>query len=387
MKKVSILGSTGSIGVTSLDVIKRHPKDFTVRGISAHSNYRLLAKQANEFRPEFVALVQKEFSKELEALLEYRPKVLYGIDGVVELSAFSGADIVINAIVGAAGLLPTMAVLNAGIDLALANKESLVVGGELVTELARSKGVKIIPVDSEHNAIFQCLKGNSGRILKRILLTASGGPLLNYPLDKFHSVTAEQALNHPTWGMGKKISIDSATMVNKGLEIIEAKWLFDLPVEMVDVVIHPQSVVHGMAEFSDGSCLSVMGPTSMSVPIIYSLYYPKDAPEAPAGTLDFNKTFTLEFLPPDIKRFPALEVARQVAKIGGTAPVVFNAANEVAVEAFLDGRIKFTDVVDVIKQALDQHNVLHKLDIDVLLDTDRSIRDKAREICNSKRGK
>jgi len=383
MKKVSILGSTGSIGISSLDVIRKHLDSFDVVGLSANSSYELLAKQANEFKPEFIALVKEDNASKLKSLLTYEPKILYGDAGVAELAAHSGANIVINAIVGAAGLLPTIATLNAGIDLALANKESLVVGGALVTELAKKKGANIIPVDSEHNAIFQCLKGNKERNLRRIILTASGGPLLNYPLDKFSSVTAEQALNHPTWGMGKKISIDSATMVNKGLEIIEAKWLFDIPVDMVDVVIHPQSIVHGMAEFSDGSCLSVMGPTSMTVPIVYSLYYPNDAPLPPAGVLDFNKSFSLDFLPPDTKRFPALQLARTVAKAGGTAPAAFNASNEVAVAAFLAGKIKFTDIIETIKKVLDKHNNLHKLDIQVLLDADRSARELAEKLCNN----
>jgi 1-deoxy-D-xylulose-5-phosphate reductoisomerase len=383
MKKVSILGSTGSIGISSLDVIRQHPGSFSVVGLSASSSYELLAKQANEFRPDVIALAKKEHSGKLESLLTYKPKILYENTGVAELAAHTGSNIVINAIVGAAGLLPTIAALEAGIDVALANKESLVVGGALVTELAKNKGAKIIPVDSEHNAIFQCLKGNKDRTLRRIILTASGGPLLNYPLDKFSSVTAEQALNHPTWGMGKKISIDSATMVNKGLEIMEAKWLFDIPVDMVDVVIHPQSIVHGMAEFSDGSCLSVMGPTSMSVPIVYSLYYPNDAPDPPAGVLDFNKNFSLDFLPPDLKRFPALDLARTVAKTGGTAPAAFNASNEVAVAAFLVGKIKFTDIIETIKRVLDKHNNLHKLDIQVLLEADRSARELAEKICNN----
>lgn len=380
MKKISILGSTGSIGITSLDVIKKHPDSFKVTGLSAHSNYQLLAKQANEFKPKIIALAQEGLAGELEKLLTYKPLISYGDGGATEVSSSSGADLVINAIVGAAGLIPTMSALNAGIDVALANKESLVVGGEIVTDLARKKGANIIPVDSEHNAIFQCLKGNKDRTLRRIILTASGGPFLNHPLEDLANVTVKQALNHPTWGMGKKISIDSATMVNKGLEIMEAKWLFDIPVDMVDVVIHPQSIVHGMAEFSDGSCLAVMGPTSMSVPIAYSLYYPHYAVEAPAGTLDLNKAFNLGFLPPDIKRFPALELARQVALAGGTAPAVFNAANEVAVAAFLEGRIKFTSIIETIKKVLDTHNNLHKLDINVLLDADRSAREKARKV-------
>jgi 1-deoxy-D-xylulose-5-phosphate reductoisomerase len=380
MKKVSILGSTGSIGITSLDVIRKHPDNFKVTGLSAHSNYKLLAEQANEFKPNIVALAKEEFARDFEKLLTYTPQIFYGDKGVAQVPSSSNSSITINAIVGAAGLVPTISALSAGIDVALANKESLVVGGALVTDLARKKDVSIIPVDSEHNAIFQCLKGNKDRALRRIILTASGGPFLNLPLVDLANVTIKQALNHPTWGMGKKISIDSATMVNKGLEIMEAKWLFDVPVDMVDVVIHPQSIVHGMAEFSDGSCLAVMGPTSMSVPIAYSLYYPNYALEAPAGVIDFNKAFSLEFLPPDIKRFPALKVAREVAIAGGTAPAVFNAANEVAVAAFLDGKIKFTDIVETIKKVLDTHNNLHELDIEVLLDADRNAREKARKV-------
>jgi len=383
MKRVSILGSTGSIGVTSLEFISKHPGDFKVVGLSAHSNYQLLAKQVNEFKPELVALAKSEFATSFEQHLTHKPKIFYGDSGLEQIASMSGANIVLNAIVGAAGLMPTMAALNAGIDVALANKESLVVGGELVTSLARKKGASIIPVDSEHNAIFQCLNGNKDRKLRRVVLTASGGPLLNYPLEQFSSVTQEQALNHPTWGMGRKISIDSATMVNKGLEIMEAKWLFNLPVDMVDVVIHPQSIVHGMAEFSDGSCLAVMGPTSMSVPIAYSLYYPKFVQEPPAGTLDLSKNFSLEFLPPDLKRFPALGLAREVANAGGTAPAVFNAANEIAVDAFLNKKIKFTDIFSTIKKVLDTHNNVHKLELDVLMEADRNARDVARKICNA----
>ena len=275
-------------------MIRKHPDNFKVTGLSAHSNYKLLAEQANEFKPNIVALAKEEFARDFEKLLTYTPQIFYGDKGVAQVPSSSNSSITINAIVGAAGLVPTISALSAGIDVALANKESLVVGGALVTDLARKKDVSIIPVDSEHNAIFQCLKGNKDRALRRIILTASGGPFLNLPLVDLANVTITQALNHPTWGMGKKISIDSATMVNKGLEIIEAKWLFDMPVDMVDVVIHPQSIVHGMAEFSDGSCLAVMGPTSMSIPIAYSLYYPAYSAEAPAGVIDFNKAFVFD---------------------------------------------------------------------------------------------
>lgn len=385
MKKVTILGSTGSIGITSLDVIRLHKGEFKLSGISANSNYVLLAKQANEFKPDFIAIAKKEFLHELETRLEYKPKIFSGANAVQELASNSGADLVLNAVVGFAGLLPTLSALNAGINVALANKESLVVAGELVTELVVKKGLNIIPVDSEHNAVFQCLHGNHNRKAERIILTASGGPLLKHPLQDLSSVTVEQALNHPTWGMGKKISIDSATMVNKGLELIEAKYLFNIPMENIDVVIHPQSIVHGMLEFSDGSCMAVMGPTSMSVPIIYALYYPDYAKMAPAGFMDFTKTFSLDFMAPDIKRFPALSIARNVAKQGATYPAVFNAANEVAVQAFLDKKIKFTDIIEVIKNVLDSHNGIKKPDIQTLLEVDAQARVEAESICN-KRG-
>ncbi len=384
MKKVAILGSTGSIGVTSCDVIRKHRDDFCITLLSTNVNYKLLAEQANEFRPDCLYIGRKEFAEDLKGLLKYGPKIFSGPEGLVESVKNSDAKLLLNALIGAVGLLPTLEAIKLSMDVALANKETLVVGGELVTSMAKKKNVKITPVDSEHNAIFQCLKGNLERPLSRIILTASGGPLLGLPLDQFNDVSPKQALNHPTWGMGKKISIDSATMMNKGLEIIEARWLFDLPAEMIDVVIHPQSIVHGMAEFSDGSIISVLGPTSMSIPIIYSLYYPEHAPSAPVAMLDLAKGLNLEFFAPDEKRFPLLKTAKMAAKELGTVPTVLNASNEVAVQAFLDGKIKFTDIRLVVEGAISSHRSVKADDIKVLLEVDAWARKYAEEFISTR---
>lgn len=386
MKKIAILGSTGSIGVTSCDVIRKHRDDFSITLLSANKNFKKLAEQANEFKPAILCIGERELVDPLRSLLNYDAKVFYGTAGLIESVKACGAELLLNSLVGSVGLLPTLEAINLSMDIALANKETLVVGGELVTSTAKKRNVKLIPVDSEHNAIFQCLYGNSNRPLKRIILTASGGPLLRTSLDEFEKVTPKQALNHPTWGMGKKISIDSATMMNKGLEIIEARWLFDLPIDMIDVLIHPQSIVHGMAEFTDGSVISMLGPTSMSIPIIYSMYYPEHAPSAPVEALDMAKGLNLEFFAPDEKRFPLLAVAKKTAKELGTAPTVLNASNEVAVQAFLDGRIKFTEIRDVIEASLSSHRSIKADDINVLVEVDAWARRYSEEFIN-KRGR
>lgn len=381
MKNISILGSTGSIGITTLDVVRKNTSDLAIKGLSADKNYKLLAEQANEFRPDIISIGGEELIGPLTQLLKYKPKIVFGEQGLIDVVKDSGCDLLLNALVGAVGLVPTIEAVKSSINVALANKETLVVGGELIKKLTEKNKTRMIPVDSEHNAIFQCLKGNESRKLLKIVLTASGGPLLKYPVDKFADVTPEIALNHPTWGMGKKISIDSATMVNKGLEIMEAKWLFNVPVDMVDVVIHPQSILHGMVEFSDGSCIAMMAPTSMSVPIIYSLYYPDHAPHAPVASLNSCKGLTLEFMQPDEERFPALKLAREVAKKGGTYPAVFNAANEVAVKAFLDKRIKFTQIFGTIEGTVSKHEGIFDFDLDTLMDVDSTARTTALEIC------
>ena len=382
MKNITILGSTGSIGLTTLDVIRLHRDEFTVSGLSANQNYTLLAKQANEFRPKVISVGNAELAAPIKELLDYKPEILYGDNGLVGVVKNSGCDLLLNALVGAVGLIPTIEALKLSIDVALANKETLVIGGELVTGLARKNNVHLIPVDSEHNAIFQCLRGNQDRKILNIILTGSGGPLLNYPLKDFDKVTPKEALNHPTWGMGKKISIDSATMVNKGLEIIEAKWFFGLSADVIDVVIHPQSIVHGMVEFSDGSYLAMLGPTSMSIPIIYSLYYPNYAQAAPVESLRSCRDMSLTFIEPDLNRFPALKTAREVASTLGSAPAVFNASNEIAVQAFLNGEIKFTQIIEIINKTLNRHKAVYNIDLDVLLETDRWARNTATKMIN-----
>ena len=382
MKNITILGSTGSIGLTTLDVIRSHRDEFTISGLSANHNYKLLAKQANEFKPKVISIGNAELVNSIKELLDYKPEILCGDIGLVGIVKNSGCDLLLNALVGAVGLIPTIEALKLSIDVALANKETLVIGGELVTGLARRNNVNLIPVDSEHNAIFQCLRGNQDRKVLNITLTGSGGPLLNYPLKDFDKVTPKEALNHPTWGMGKKISIDSATMVNKGLEIIEAKWFFGLSPDVIDVVIHPQSIVHGMVEFSDGSYLAMLGPTSMSIPIIYSLYYPSYAQTAPVESLRSCRDMSLTFIEPDTKRYPALKTAREVASTLGSAPAVFNASNEIAVQSYLDGKIKFTQIIEIINKTLDKHKIVHNIDLEVLLETDRWARDTATKMIN-----
>ncbi|MEI6092622.1 MAG: 1-deoxy-D-xylulose-5-phosphate reductoisomerase [bacterium] len=380
MKNVTILGSTGSIGVTTLDLIRTHHDNFCVSGLSANTNYTLLAQQANEFRPKAIGIGSVDLLEPLKLLLKYKPEIFIGVDGLTEIVKKSFPDLLMNALVGAVGLVPTITALELSIDVALANKETLVIGGELVTGLARKNKVNLIPVDSEHNAIFQCLRGNKERKLLNITLTGSGGPFLNFPIQDFDKISPKQALNHPTWGMGKKISIDSATMVNKGLEIIEAKWFFDISSKDIDVVIHPQSIVHGMVEFSDGSYLAMLGPTSMSVPIIYSLYYPEYSKTAPVNSLRSCRDMSLTFLEPDLKRYPALKTARQVAETLGSSTTVFNASNEIAVQAFLDGRIKFTQIVDIINATLDKHKTTHNIDLGTLLEIDKWSRSTAADM-------
>lgn len=377
MKNITILGSTGSIGVTTLNVIRAHRDEFCVSGLSAHKNYILLAEQANEFRPKVLGIGSVEFIEPLKHLLKYKPEIFVGTNGLVDVVKTSSPNLLMNALVGAVGLIPTITAIELSIDVALANKETLVIGGELVIGLAKKNKVNVIPVDSEHNAVFQCLKGNRDRGLRHITLTGSGGPFLNFPIKDFDKITPKEALNHPTWGMGKKISIDSATMVNKGLEIIEAKWFFDISSEYIDVVIHPQSIVHGMVEFCDGSYLAMLGPTSMSIPIIYSLYYPQYSRTAPVDSLRSCRDMSLTFIEPDLQRYPALTTARHVASQLGTSTTVFNASNEVAVQAFLDGSIKFTQIVDIINASLDKHNTRHNIDLDTLLEVDAWARSTA----------
>jgi 1-deoxy-D-xylulose-5-phosphate reductoisomerase len=349
-RRLLILGSTGSIGTQALDVVGRSEGELEVVGLSAESSWEPLVSQARELGVGRIALADADAAaRAAEAWTD--GEVLSGAEGLVRLVVESEADLVLNALVGSAGLGPTVAALGEGIDLALANKESLVVGGELVTQLAEATGAQIVPVDSEHSAIYQLLAGEQVGSVDRLILTASGGPFRGRAADELREVTVEEALAHPTWAMGGKITIDSATLMNKGLELIEAHHLFGTPYERIDVVVHPQSIVHSLIQLCDGATLAHLGYPDMRVPIAYALHHPERA-ELPVAPLDLVALGSLTFEAPDEDAFPCLALARQAAQAGGTAPCVLNAANEVAVHAFLNGRLRFSEIADVIEHAL-----------------------------------
>jgi 1-deoxy-D-xylulose-5-phosphate reductoisomerase len=353
MKRVTILGATGSVGMQTLEIVSSFPEEFTVAALAARgSNVEVIADLCRKYSPRAVALLDGDAVDRLAALLPApRPELLRGPQGLVAVAGEVDADIVVSALVGAAGLLPTMAAIQAGRTLALANKETLVMAGALMTAAARARGVALLPVDSEHSAVFQCLQGHNRHDVHRVLLTASGGPFRERPRETFTSITVEDALRHPTWKMGAKITIDSATLMNKGLEIIEARWLFDLAPDRIAVVVHPQSIVHSMVEYVDGSIIAQLGVADMGVPILYALTYPERRP-APGARLDLARVGRLTFEEPDTDRFPCLALARAALTEEGRAPVVLNAANEIAVAAFLDRRIGFTDIPAVIERTL-----------------------------------
>ena len=381
MKRISLLGSTGSIGVSTLDVVGAHPDRFVVTALAAGRNIKLLKQQIERFRPRLAAVYDEAHALELHRLLgpASATAVLFGPDGYRETAAYAAADMVVSAVVGAAGLLPTLDAIEAGKDIALANKETLVMAGHLVLRKATERGVKIIPVDSEHSAIFQCLQGHRREDVRRIILTASGGPFLHASEEELAKVTPAQALRHPNWSMGKKITIDSATMMNKGLELIEAGWLFELPGTAIDVLIHPQSIVHSLVEYRDGSVIAQMGVPDMRIPIAYALSYPNRLPSA-EKPLDLAKAGTLTFLDPDPVRFPALRLAYEAAKAGGTMPAVLNGANEMAVTAFIAEQIRFDRIVSVVQEVLSRHPGQTDPGIDVILAADRWAREEAGNI-------
>lgn len=358
MKGISILGSTGSIGVSTLDVIAAHPHRFSVKALAAGRNIALLEQQIERFRPRLAAVVDEDHAGKLRKRLGSgsRTEVLFGEEGYRETAGLSDADMVVSAMVGAAGLLPTLKAIEAGKDIALANKETLVMAGKIVLRRAAERGVRILPVDSEHSAIFQCIEGSRTEEVKRIILTASGGPFLHASREEMAAVTPTQALRHPNWAMGKKITIDSATMMNKGLEIIEARWLFGILETAIDVLIHPQSVVHSLVEFQDGSVIAQMGVPDMRLPIAYALSYPKRL-VGKGPFLNLGQVGALTFLNPDPDRFPAIRMAYQAVKTGGTLPAVLSGANEEAVEAFLEEKIKFDRIVPVVEEVLSKHLV------------------------------
>lgn len=373
MKAVSILGSTGSIGVNTL-AVARH-LGYAVKGIAAHSNIDRLEEQAREFSPECVAVFDEKKGKELRFRLPGM-RVVTGIEGLIEVATLPGSDYLVSAIVGAMGILPTLKGIEAGKTIGLANKEVLIAAGELIMEAARKQDVEIIPIDSEHSAIFQCLQGECKTGVRKIILTASGGPFRTASEEELVGITPEDALNHPTWNMGKKITIDSSTLMNKGLEVIEAKFLFQVPLESIDVVVHPQSVIHSMVEFIDGSILSQMGEHDMKIPIQYALTYPRRK-KGIAPCFDFAKYSTLEFFNPDWEKFPCLGMAYVAAKEGGTLPCFMNAANEILVHRFLKREIGWTEIGKKLENLMGAHPVSPQENLETLFEVDREARSLA----------
>jgi len=356
MKAISILGSTGSIGRQALEVISNFPEKFRVTGLAAGSNIELLAEQIKKFRPEIVSVGEEKSIKKLKEFLgEYIPEVYFGSEGLIKVAAYKETELVLLAVVGYIGLVPAIKAIEEGKDIALANKETLVTGGELIEDLLKKNNVKILPVDSEHSAIFQCLAGNAKSDISRIILTASGGPFRHMAPEDFSSITPEDALSHPTWNMGKKVTVDSATLMNKGFEVIEARWLFNVPVDNIQVLIHPQSIVHSLVEFKDRSVMAQLSPPDMRLPIQYALTYPERWDGTGLKSLDLIQAGRLEFYPPDTDKFPCLSLACKAIKEGGTRPAVLNAANEVAVSAFLEKKLLFNEIPVLISQVLKEH--------------------------------
>ncbi len=374
MKRVSIIGSTGTIGAKALAMIDPHPDSFEVVALAARSNIDLLERQIRHFSPRLVAVGTPEAAKTLKGRVADLPvEIGWGVEGLLNVATAPETDIVLAAMVGAAGLLPSLAAIKAGKDLALATKEVMVMAGELVIAEARAQGVRLLPVDSEPSAIFQCLAGHNYAHLKRVLLTSSGGPFRKRPKESFSSITAEEALQHPTWVMGKKITVDSATLMNKGLEIIEASWFFDLEARQIEVIIHPQSIIHSMVEFMDGSILAQMGITDMGLPILYALSYPERL-QTPLPPLDLHALSALTFEPVDHEKFPCVGFAYQALAAGGTYPAALNAANEVAVDLFLSRRITFPEISILIAKALDSHRGRKIDSLEDVLEADREAR-------------
>jgi 1-deoxy-D-xylulose-5-phosphate reductoisomerase len=375
-KRVVILGATGSIGESALKVAHDIPERMEIVGLAANSNTEKLAAAANETRAQSVCLVDETKIDALQRALTYKPRIFAGQKGLREIACLPNTDMVLVAIVGTAGLRPALAAIKAGKDLAVASKEILVMAGEIVMREARDNDVRVLPVDSEHNAIFQCLEGKSSLDIRRIILTASGGPFRETPPKDFDSIIPEQALKHPTWNMGPKITIDSATLFNKGLEMIEAHWLFGVEMKRVEVVIHPQSIVHSMVEFADGSTLAQLSYSNMCFPIQYAVTWPHRVPNT-LPPLDFSKLSRLEFFTPRYDDFPALNLARRAGETGGTLPAVMNAANEVAVAGFLDRQVRFPDIWQIVEEVMNRHTAVAHPDLDAILEADQWARREA----------
>src|SRR5438270_2375888 len=388
-KRVVVLGATGSIGESALKVAHDIPNRMEIVGLAANSNAAKLAAQANRVRPKAVCLVDESKLGELRSALEYQPQIFSGENGLIEIACLDEVEMVLVAVVGTGGLRPALAAIEAGKDLAVASKEILVMAGEIVMGAARRKGAQVLPVDSEHNAIFQCLDSQRERPMsneegdvRRLILTASGGPFRNTPNEQFESITVEQALRHPTWNMGPKITIDSATLFNKGLEMIEAHWLFGMEMKRVEVVIHPQSIVHSMVEFADGSVLAQLSHSDMCFPIQYAVTWPERVPNS-LPPLDFGKLSKLEFFPPRYDDFPALNLARRAGETGGTLSAVMNAANEIAVAAFLDRQVKFPRIWQTVEEVMNRHTSVAHPDLDAILRADQWARNEAQGLSKS----
>ncbi|QSZ28246.1 1-deoxy-D-xylulose-5-phosphate reductoisomerase [Aceticella autotrophica] len=374
MKNIVILGSTGSIGTQTLDVI-RNSKDFNVLGLTCNNNLDLLIKQIDEFKPKVIAVKDENNAKELKNILNNTGvEILSGEKGICDVAEYHDAELVVVAIEGIAGLMPAYKAIKAKKNIMLANKECLVTGGKIITELAKKNKVKILPIDSEHNAIFQCLQGNEKKYISKLIITASGGPFRGKTKEELKFVTMEQALKHPNWKMGKKITIDSATLMNKGFEVIEAKWLFDVPLNKIEVLVHPQSIIHSMVEYIDGCIIAEMATTDMRIPIQYALNYPERKAVKGVKSLDFEVFNTLTFEKPDLETFKCLSLAYQAIEEGGTMTTVLNTADEVAVSLFLEKRIKFLDIPKIIEKSMEKHDNIINPDINDIIEVDHSIR-------------
>jgi 1-deoxy-D-xylulose-5-phosphate reductoisomerase len=376
-RRVILLGSTGSVGTSAIKVAETIPDRMEIAGMAAYQNAAKLAEAANRLRPEAICLVDPAGGKELRRALTYDPLIFAGEQGLIDLATLSGADLVLVAIMGTAGLRPALAAIDCGKDLAIASKEILVMAGQTVMDRARKRGVLILPVDSEHNAIFQCLEGKEGHQVSNLILTASGGPFRQLPVEKLQTVAKSDALKHPTWRMGQKITIDSATLFNKGLEMIEARWLFDVPMSKVQVVIHPQSIIHSMVEFVDGSILAQLSQSDMCLPIQYAVTWPERVPHS-LRPLRLAEVRRLEFEEPRYDAFPALNLARKAGEAGGVLPAVLNAANEEAVQAFLEDRIPFPEIWRLVQSAMEHHTNLAEPDLDDIVRADREAREFVR---------
>ena len=381
MKNISILGSTGSIGTQTLDIVKNNPDEFMVVGLTANKNIELLKNQINEFKPEAVGVMDEEKADLLKQNVDIN--VYSGIDGIIKIAALNEIDTVVNSLVGSVGVKPTVEAIRNKKNIALANKETLVTAGSVVMEEVKKNNVRLMPIDSEHSAIFQCLNNENVNDVNEITITASGGPFKNYSKAQLENVTVQDALRHPTWNMGNKITIDSATLMNKGFEVIEAHWLYDIPYEKVEVVIHPQSIIHSLVEFKDNSTLAQLSLPDMKLPIQYALSYPKRLP-LNIKKLNLMEVKNLSFEKPNFELFPCLGYAYDAGNKSGTLPAVLNAANEAAVYAFLDNKIKFLDIHRLINKMMQKHNIIKNPNLNQILDVDKKIKEETQEVIENK---